>query len=235
MSEKENKQDAIDSTPTEDKKIQNEKISKEPEGKKIETEKPQGEKFTEQPKKHERTGKDKQKKEVKEPEGKKKKDIKRDENFRYIVRIANADLSGEKTIEYGLTQIKGIGHHMAIFILNTTGIDRKLEVGTLTDAQIDTLKDAMEKISKNAPAWMLNHRRDFDTGTDMHLISTDIATKLRDDINMMKMIRCYKGVRHEAGLPVRGQRTKANGRSGLAMGVQKKAVVPGAAAAKKEE
>ncbi|MFH1100647.1 MAG: 30S ribosomal protein S13 [Methanobacteriota archaeon] len=187
----------------------------------------------EPPKKHEKQGKDKQKKTGKEDT--KKKEEPKDENFRYIVRIANTDLDGNKTLEYGLTQIKGIGHHMSMLITDNVGIDKKIKVGNLTDPQIEKLKEALENLSKFTPVWMLNHRKDFDTGTDMHLISTEVATKLRDDINLMKMIRCYKGVRHEYGLPVRGQRTKSNGRSGLAMGVSKQKVAQRPAAAKKEE
>jgi len=221
--------DEKEKQPEENDSLQpDEPSGKKPEEKQVdkefESEKLQDEKVPESGKKHSKSGKDKQKKEQKEHEGSKKKDIKRDENFRYIVRIANTDLDGNKTIEYGLTQIKGVGHRMSIFILNTTGIGRKLEVGNLTDEQIEKLRVALENLSTSAPAWMVNHRRDFDTGEDMHLISTDVALKLRDDINLMKMIRCYRGVRHEHGLPVRGQRTKANGRVGLAMGVQKKAV-----------
>ncbi|HIH28194.1 MAG TPA: 30S ribosomal protein S13, partial [Thermoplasmata archaeon] len=69
---------------------------------------------------------------------------------------------------------------------------------------------------------------------DIHLISTDVTSRLRDDINMMKMIRSYRGVRHEFGLKVRGQRTSSNGRKGLALGVSKRKEAP-AAAGKKEE
>lgn len=189
----------------------------------------------ETPKKKMKPGKDKHKKEGKEQESIKKKDIKRDENFRYIVRIANTDLDGNKTIEYGLTQIKGIGHRMSNFILNVTGIDRFVEVGNLTDEQIEKIRVALENISKSAPAWMLNHQRDFDSGENIHLVSTDVAMKLRDDINLMKMIRCYRGIRHEQGLPVRGQRTKANGRIGLAMGVSKRIQTQQASSTAKKE
>ncbi len=54
----------------------------------------------------------------------------------------------------------------------------------------------------------------------------------RDDINLMKMIRCYKGIRHEQGQKVRGQRTRSNGRTGMTMGVIRKKDEPGAGAAR---
>ena len=67
----------------------------------------------------------------------------------------------------------------------------------------------------------------------MHLISTEVLIRLRDDINMMKMIRSYRGVRHELGLKVRGQRSSSNGRKGLALGVSKRREAP-ATTGKKE-
>ena len=158
-------------------------------------------------------------KEDKKPE--KKKDEKKDD-FKYIIRIANTDVDGEKTVVMGLTQIKGIGRHMAVLIADTAGINRTIKVGDLKDAQIDKIRDVLENLTKNAPGWMLNHRKDLDTGEDIHLISSDVEMKLRDDVNLLKMIRSYRGIRHESGLRVRGQRTRANNRRGLALGVSKK-------------
>ncbi|OGS40669.1 MAG: 30S ribosomal protein S13, partial [Euryarchaeota archaeon RBG_13_31_8] len=47
----------------------------------------------------------------------------------------------------------------------------------------------------------------YETGQNLHFVSTDIEIRLRDEINIMKKIRSYRGVRHELGLRVRGQRT----------------------------
>jgi small subunit ribosomal protein S13 len=157
-----------------------------------------------------------------------------DENFNYIIRIVNTDINGESNIVQGLTQITGIGRHMAVFIADTAGVDRKLKFGNLPEPEIEKLKEVLENIDEYAPAWMLNYRKDMYTGEDTHLISTDVAIRLRDDINMMKMIRSYRGVRHELGLKVRGQRTSSNGRKGLALGVSKRKEAP-AATGKKEE
>lgn len=158
-----------------------------------------------------------------------------DENFNYIVRIANTDINGERSVVQGLTQIKGIGRHMAVFIADTAGIDRSLKFGNLAEPDIQKLKEALENIDEYAPAWMLNHRKDLYTGEDMHLISTDVATRLRDDVNLMKMIRSYRGVRHELGLKVRGQRTSSNGRKGLALGVSKRREAPSSTGKKEEK
>ncbi len=169
---------------------------------------------------------------AKEDEPSKKKE--HDENFNYIIRVVNTDINGESNIVQGLTQIKGIGRHMATFIADTAGVDRKLKFGNLPEPEIEKLKEVLENIDEYAPAWMLNYQKDIYTGEDMHLISTDVTSRLRDDVNMMKMIRSYRGVRHELGLKVRGQRSSSNGRKGLALGVSKRREAP-ASTGKKEE
>ena len=150
----------------------------------------------------------------------KKKEIKDD--FKYIVRIANSDIDGEKNLIHGLTSIKGIGLHMSTLIIEKTGLDGNKKVGNLSDNEIELIANTLTDITNIAPAWMLNHRRDYDTGDDIHLIGSDIDMRLRDEINIMKKIRSYRGIRHERGLPVRGQRTRANNRKGLTLGVSKK-------------
>lgn len=189
----------------------------------------QGAAKPDQQKKKEKKGKQAAK-EGEEPTKKKE----HDENFNYIVRVVNTDINGENNIVQGLTQIKGIGRHMATFIADTAGVDRKLKFGNLPEPEIEKLKEVLENIDEYAPGWMLNYRKDAYTGEDMHLISTDVTSRLRDDVNLMKMIRSYRGVRHEYGLKVRGQRTSSNGRKGLALGVSKRKEAP-AAAGKKEE
>jgi small subunit ribosomal protein S13 len=157
-----------------------------------------------------------------EKKEKPKKRVDRGPNFKYIVRFSNTDVDGEKNIVYGLSSIKGIGVHMATLIADKTGLNRYSKIGDLTDDQVVKIQETIDKVSNNAPGWMLNHRKDYETGKDFHLISTDIDTKLRDEINIMKKIRSYRGIRHERGLRVRGQRTGSNGRRGLALGVSKK-------------
>lgn len=176
---------------------------------------------------------DKQKKtEAKEEKPKKK--VEHKDDFKYIVRIANTDLDGEKTLVHGLTSIKGIGMHMSVLIADSTGINRNIKIGDLKDTQIEKIKETLDNLNKNVPGWMVNHRKDLDSGDDLHLIGSDIDMQLRDEINVMKKIRSYKGVRHEQGLPVRGQRTRANNRKGLSLGVSKKRVQLAAKSSSKE-
>ena len=164
----------------------------------------------------------KEEKPKQEDKKKQKKKAEHKDDFKYIVRIANTDIDGEKTVLMGLTQIKGIGRHMATLIADDSKLDRNKKFGDLSDSEIDKIRVSLEKIPEIAPSWMLNHRKDMDSGKDIHLLSSEIDLKLRDDINLLKMIRSYRGIRHEVGLRVRGQRTKANNRRGLALGVSKK-------------
>ena len=166
--------------------------------------------------------KDTKKSEKKEEKEKSKKTVDHNPDFKYIVRLSNTDINGEKNVIYGITTVKGIGLHMASLITDKTGINRYMKIGDLSDDQIEKLQNAIDNISQNAPKWMLNHRKDYDTGKNIHLIGNEIVIRLRDEINIMKKIRSYKGIRHERGLPVRGQRTRSNNRKGLALGVSRK-------------
>jgi small subunit ribosomal protein S13 len=153
--------------------------------------------------------------------GKKGKDDVPDD-FQYIVRIANTDINGDYCVEFGLAQIKGVGRRLACLIADAASIKRSFKMGNLTDTQIKKIRDVLMKIDEIAPSWMLNHRKDYDTGKNVHLISAQVELSLRDDVNLLKKIRSYRGIRHESGLPTRGQRTRANSRSGLTLGVSKK-------------
>ena len=162
------------------------------------------------------------KKDAKKPDEKSKKKDDKGKDFKYIVRLSNTDVDGEKKIVYGLASIKGIGVHMATIIVDKVKIDRFKKMGYLSDAEIEQLQDFINNIQKNAPSWMLNHQKDYETGKDVHLVGSEIDMSLRDEINIMKKIRSYRGIRHERGLRARGQRTRANNRRGLALGVSKK-------------
>jgi small subunit ribosomal protein S13 len=147
-----------------------------------------------------------------------------DEDFKYIVRIANTDLDGYKTVEWGLTAISGIGLRLAVILATSTGIPRDKKLGKLTDEEVEHLEEQVKNIQGLMPSWLLNRQKDLTTGDDVHIFGPEIQLTLRDDINRLKMIRCYRGIRHEQGQKVRGQRTRANGRSGVTVGVVKKAI-----------
>ncbi|MCX6671408.1 MAG: 30S ribosomal protein S13 [Euryarchaeota archaeon] len=99
---------------------------------------------------------------AKEDEPSKKKE--HDENFNYIIRIVNTDINGESNIVQGLTQIKGVGRHMATFIADTAGVDRKIKFGNLPESEIEKLKEVLENIDEYAPPWMSNGRKGLALG-----------------------------------------------------------------------
>jgi len=135
--------------------------------------------------------KDTKKSEKKEEKEKSKKTVDHNPDFKYIVRLSNTDINGEKNVIYGITTVKGIGLHMASLITDKTGINRYMKIGDLSDDQIEKLQNAIDNISQNAPKWMLNHRKDYDTGKNIHLIGNEIVIRLRDEINIMKKIRYH--------------------------------------------
>lgn len=107
-------------------------------------------------------------------------------------------------------------------------------IGNLPEPAVDGLETVITTLPQKLPPWMLNHPLDVITGEIRHMVGADLETGRRDDVNQMKMIRSYRGVRHERGQKVRGQRTRSNGRTGMAAGVLKKAAKEAAAAKGKE-
>jgi small subunit ribosomal protein S13 len=148
-------------------------------------------------------------------------------DFKYVVRIANADLDGNKSTVLALTRLKGVGRRVAEIIINFTGVPRHEKIGNLSDEKIEEIKEFIDNLDQNVPNWLLNRQRDYDTNEDLHLFDTDLDMIRRDDINRLKMIRCYRGIRHERGQKVRGQRTKSTGRTGLTVGVVRKKMLAG--------
>ena len=146
--------------------------------------------------------------------------------LKYFVRIANTDLAGSKPIGQSMLKIKGVGFMMANAVCNIAGIDKQKKTGYLEDGEVKKIDDVLkDPLKHNLPAWMLNRRRDVETGEDMHLITTNLIFMQDNDIKMMKKIRSYRGMRHAFGLPVRGQRTKSNFRRNKgkgSLGVKKK-------------
>ena len=151
-----------------------------------------------------------------------------DPDFKYIIRIANSDVSGEGRLAYALTSIRGIGQRTSNAILQKLGLESTQLAGKLTDKNVEDIEEAIGNISDYVPKWLLNRQNDYDTGTDVHPVSIDLKMSIEDDLNRMKKVKSYKGIRHGSGHKVRGQRTYSNGRKGLALGVSRSKAKPGA-------
>lgn len=146
------------------------------------------------------------------------------QELKYFVRIANTDLDGKKPIYHSLTSIKGVGPMFANMLCNIAKIDRNKKTGYLSKEEAELLDKILADPSKyNAPEWMFNRRRDVEDNVSKHLVTSNLEFVTGNDIKIMKKIKSYKGMRHAAGLPVRGQRTKSNFRKnkGKVMGVKR--------------
>ena len=109
-----------------------------------------------------------------------------------MARIAGVDLPNNKQGEIGLTYIFGIGRSSARKILDKCGIDRTIKVGDWNDDQIARIRSEIN---------------------DSYKIEGELRSSVQMDIKRLMDIGCYRGIRHRAGLPVRGQSTKNNART----------------------
>jgi len=109
-----------------------------------------------------------------------------------MARIAGVDLPREKRVEIGLTYIYGIGLSRSKQILKDTGVNPDKRVKDLTDDEIAKLRDYIDKNFK---------------------VEGELRAEISRNIKRLIDIRCYRGLRHLRGLPVRGQRTRTNART----------------------
>jgi small subunit ribosomal protein S13 len=144
-----------------------------------------------------------------------------EKDFKHIVRISNTDLDGNKPISQALRKIYGVGHNFANAICISLEIEKTKKTGTLSNEEIKKIQELIDN-PKILPAWLLNRRKDYETGQNMHLVTGKLKFQKQMDIKRLQKIKSYRGMRHSFGLPVRGQRTRAHFRkSGKAMGVKK--------------
>ena len=109
-----------------------------------------------------------------------------------MARIAGVDLPNNKHGVIGLTYIYGIGRSSAKTILDKCGIDPTIKVGDWNDEQIAAIRALIN---------------------DQFKIEGELRSSVQMDIKRLMDIGCYRGIRHRAGLPVRGQSTKNNART----------------------
>jgi small subunit ribosomal protein S13 len=146
----------------------------------------------------------------------------RPSNFREKVffRKLRSQVDGNAKIEYGLTQIRGIGMRFAQAVVRVAKLNPDLRIGAIPEKDINRIEEIIiDPITNGIPAWMVNRKKDIVTGENLHIVGNRLELSVRRDIDRMKRIRSYKGVRHHQGLKVRGQKTKSTGRHGLVVGV----------------
>ncbi|THE63347.1 30S ribosomal protein S13 [Salinadaptatus halalkaliphilus] len=142
-----------------------------------------------------------------------------DDDLQYFVRIGQTDLDGTKSVERSLSEMNGLGRRTARIIADEAGVDRTATFGALDEDVIDEVVELVENYAAEVPDWLNNRQNDFYTGETTHEIGNDLQLTRQHDINRMKMIDSYRGVRHKRGQKVRGQRTKSTGRTEGTIGV----------------
>ena len=124
-----------------------------------------------------------------------------------MARISGVTIPAEKQVQIALTYIYGIGPHHAVAILESASIEPTTRVKDLTESEEQRLR---ETIDAN------------------YTVEGDLQRLVTNNIKRLKDVGAYRGLRHKAGLPVNGQRTRTNARTrkgkGVAVGgTQKKA------------
>ncbi len=109
-----------------------------------------------------------------------------------MARIAGVDIPDNKRLFVGLTYIYGVGRTLAIKACEAVGIDPMRKLGELSDEELAKLRDYIERNYK---------------------VEGDLRREIAENIKRLIDIGCYRGRRHLAGLPVRGQRTRSNART----------------------
>ncbi len=109
-----------------------------------------------------------------------------------MARIAGVDLPAKERVEIGLTRIFGIGRTTSSKILAESGVDPNKRVRDLADDEVMRIRKAIDQDTK---------------------VEGDLRREVTSNIKRLSEIGCYRGLRHRANLPARGQRTKTNART----------------------
>ena len=136
-----------------------------------------------------------------------------DFEFNFIVRIAGHDLRGEYFVVNALARIKGVGRRLAHIVCNKVEVPINVRIGFLTNEELERIETIINTPTDyDLPGYLVNRPKDIVTGQNIHVHANDLAIALKDDTDRMKKMRSYKGIRHQLGLRVRGQRTRTTGR-----------------------
>ncbi len=108
-----------------------------------------------------------------------------------MARIEGVDLPRNKRVEIALTYIYGVGRTTSKQLLEAAGVDPNLRVQNLTEAQVQSLRDELGKLT----------------------VEGDLRRQTLQNIKRLSEIGSYRGLRHRRNLPVHGQRTRTNART----------------------
>ena len=109
-----------------------------------------------------------------------------------MARIAGVDIPRDKRVEISLRYIYGIGPTIASEILAKTGVSPDTRVRNLTEEEVNRLREVIDR---------------------EYMVEGDLRRQVSMNIKRLVEIKCYRGIRHQRGLPVHGQRTRTNART----------------------
>lgn len=125
-----------------------------------------------------------------------------------IIRVLSKDIEGRMKIYPGLTKIKGVSWGLSNAVCKALNIDKNRKMGSLTNEEIKRISEFIK--NPKIPEYIFNRRKDFKTGENKQLVSSDLELETEFDIKRLKKIKSYRGYRHMVGLPLRGQRTRGH-------------------------
>src|SRR5438093_11731021 len=109
--------------------------------------------------------------------------------YRHIVRKAGKDIEDSIKIIIDLSQVKGIGYNLSQTILQSLNINSNMRIGFLTEKEVSDIEAAIKNPSLiGIPNWYLNRRKDSDTGSDKHLLTSDLDFTISYDIARQKTV-----------------------------------------------
>ena len=109
-----------------------------------------------------------------------------------MARIAGVDIPRDKRVEISLRYIFGIGPTRASKILQQTRVSPDTRVRDLSDDEVNRIREVIDR---------------------EYIVEGDLRREVRQNIQRLIEINCYRGIRHRRNLPVHGQRTRTNART----------------------
>jgi small subunit ribosomal protein S13 len=138
----------------------------------------------------------------------KKKFEKKEQDDVTLIRVLGKDIRGDIKLISALTKIRGISWAFSNALCKILKLDENKRIQDFSKDELGKIEEFVKNPA--VPAFLKNRRKDFDDGEDKHISGADLKLRVEFDVKRMRKIRSYRGSRHAAGLPVRGQRTRSN-------------------------
>lgn len=146
--------------------------------------------------------------------------------YMHLVRFGGTDIEGSLRFPFALSQLKGVSYRMALVVAKITGIDPNIRFGYMSEKEKEqVLAILSDPVRHGVPPWLVNRQNDPTTGKDKHIYGSELLLTNKTDIDRLKKIKTYRGIRHTLGLKVRGQRTRTTGRKGQTVGVRTRRMI----------